>query len=259
MMLPVRHALALCGLWTGVALAQSVSTSLEVASVKKHVEQSGRARFSVSGSRVTVVALDLYDLILEAYNLRDYQLSGAAGWMGGGSNLSDIVANEKSADFYDISAKAEGDTPLTRDQARSILQTVLADRFHLMIHRETKDLPVYTLTVGKNGPKIKESAADTQFSAGQEIGPLAKMTDRKTTMTQFAGFLSVYADRPIVDKTGLTGFYDFTLEWSVNDAQDSAAPSIFTAVQEQLGLKLEPSRAPLEVLVIDHAAQPSEN
>ena len=246
-------------LLTGVVLAQSASPSLEVASVKKHVEQSGRARFSVSGSRVTVVALDLYDLILEAYNLKDYQLYGAAGWMGGGANLSDIVTNEKGADFYDISAKAEGDTPLTRDQARLILQTVLADRFHLKIHRETKDLPAYALTVGKNGPKMKESAADAKFSAGQELGPLARMTDRKTTMTQFAGFLSVYADRPIVDKTGLTGFYDFTLEWSLNDAQDSAAPSIFTAVQEQLGLKLESSRAPVEVLVIDHADRPSEN
>src|ERR1019366_5742295 len=113
----------------------------------------GRSRFSVSGSRVTVVYLDLYDLILEAYNLKDYQLYGAAGWMGGGAHLSDIVANEKGADFYDISAKAEGDTPLTRDQGRLILQTVLADRFHLKIQHETKELPVYALTAGKNGPK----------------------------------------------------------------------------------------------------------
>jgi hypothetical protein len=108
--------------------AQSTGPALEVASVRKHVgQQGGVARFTVSGSRVTIVALDMYDLILEAYSLKDYQLYGAEGWMGGGKNLSDIVNRERGADFYDISAKAEGDAALTRDQARVIVQSVLAE------------------------------------------------------------------------------------------------------------------------------------
>lgn len=255
-------------------LAQSQATaptrSLEVASVRKHAwQEGGHPRFTVSGSRVTVVTLDAYDLVLEAYSLKDYQLYGAASWMGGGSNLSDIVARERAADFYDISAKAEGDAALTRDQARLILQGVLADRFQLRVHREMKDLPVYTLAVGKNGPKMKESAPDAKFAAGFEMRPFARMTNRKMTMTQFAGFLSVHAGRPVVDRTNLPGSWDFTLEWNLDEIQQSepggpveanpARPSIFTAVQEQLGLKLEPSKAPVEVLVIDHAEKPSEN
>jgi uncharacterized protein (TIGR03435 family) len=158
---------------------------------------------------------------------------------------------------------------LTRDQARVILQAVLADRFRLKVHRETKDLPVYALAVGKKGPTMKESAPDVKFAAGFEMLPFARMTNRKTTMIQLAGFLSVYAGRPVVDRTGLTGSYDFTLEWNLDDVQqrepgvpggaNPARPSLFTAVQEQLGLKLEPSRAPIEVLVIDHAEKPSEN
>jgi uncharacterized protein (TIGR03435 family) len=257
--------------WVTEALAQSQaaepSPSLEVASVRKHTwQEGGHPRFTVSGSRVTVVTLDAYDLILEAWSLKDYQLYGAPDWMGGGSNLSDIVAREKGIDFYDISAKAEGDAALTRDQARLILQAVLADRFQLKVHREMKDLPVYALNIGKNGPKMKESPPDAKFAAGFELRPFARMTDRKTTMTQFAGFLSVYAGRPVVNRTGLTGSYDFTLEWNLDEIRegepggaDTTRPSIFTAVQNQLGLKLEPSRAPVEVLVIDHAEKPLEN
>lgn len=258
---------------SGGALAQPTAPALEVASVRKHIGRSaGAARFTVSGNNVTVIALDMYDLILEAYSLKDYQLYGSEGWMGGGKNLPDIVTTERGAEFYDLYAKAEGDAVLSRDQARLILQAVLADRFGLRVHRETRDLPVYALMVGKNGPKLKESAPDTKFSAGLEMKPAARMTNRRTTMTQFAGFLSVYADRPIVDRTGLTGFYDFTLEWSFDDSQrsvldtagvpgeaDANGPSLFTAVSEQLGLKLDTSKAPIDVMVIDHAERPSEN
>lgn len=253
----------------GLAQSQAVAPNpaLEVASVRKHTwQEGGHPRFTVSGSRVTIVTLDAYDLILEAWSLKDYQLYGAPDWMGGGSNLSDIVAREKGIDFYDITAKAEGDSALTRDQARLILQAVLADRFQLKVHRETKDLPVYALIIGKNGPKLKESPPDARFAAGVELLPFARMTDRKTTMTQFAGFLSVYAGRPVVNRTGLTGSYDFTLEWNLDElpqsepvGADTTRPSVFTAVQDQLGLKLEPSKAPVEVLVIDHAEKPLEN
>jgi uncharacterized protein (TIGR03435 family) len=254
----IQHA-SLVALLIGSSLAQAPDPAVEVASVKRHVEQSGRARFTVSGNRVTISALDLYDLILEAYNLKDYQLDGGAGWMGGGKGLSDIVANEQGADFYDISIKAEGDAAITRDQARVLLQYVLADRFQLNVHRESKNIPAYALMVGKHGPKLKESSDDAKFSAGVEMRPSGRMTNKKTTMIQFAGFLSVYADRPVIDRSGLEGYYDFTLEWNLNDDPQSAAPSLFTAVQDQLGLKLEPAAAPVEVWVIDHANRPTVN
>jgi uncharacterized protein (TIGR03435 family) len=254
----------------GTILAQSERPSLEVASVRKHTDQAGGvARFTVSGSRVTVVALQVRDRILEAYNLKPYQVSGDPEWMGGGSTIADMVAR-RSADSYDISAKAEGDVELTRDQGRLILQAVLADRFQLKVHHETKETAVYALVVGKNGPKLKESASETKFQASLEMGPTGRMVDRRTPMSRLAEFLSTQADRPVVDQTGLTGFYDFTLEWNFTDDQraagvgvrgdsDSSSPALFTAVQEQLGLRLEKAKAPIDVLVIDHAAIPSEN
>jgi len=266
----IRYA-SLAVLLSSPIFAQSDVPSLEVASVRKHVSTSAQGGgVTVSGSRVTVVDYMLSSLILEAYKVKLYQIAGAPDWMGGGSSFSDIVARSRSADSYDISAKAEGDAALTRDQARLILQAVLADRFQLKVHRETKDLPVYALVLGKNGPKLKESAPDAKPGAGYNSGPGGvRMTNWKTTTTQFAAGLSLQADRPVVDKTGLTGFYDIALEWSRDDGQhsalgvpretDDAGPSLFTAVQEQLGLKLETARAPIEVLVIDHAEKPSEN
>jgi uncharacterized protein (TIGR03435 family) len=261
---------SLAALLTGVAFAQPAAPALEVASVKKHTgQQGGAARFTVSGSNVTVVALQMHDLIVEAFNLKPYQLSGEQDWMGGGSSLADMVSRSRGADSYDISAKAEGDAALTRDQGRVILQAVLAERFRLRVHRETKELPVYALVVGKNGPKLKESAPDAKFTAGFEMRPSARMTNTKTPMARLAEFLSIQADRPVVDRTGLAGAYDFTLEWNLTDGQqsavgtpkdaDSSGPSLFTAVQEQLGLKLETAKAPIEILVIDHADKPSEN
>jgi uncharacterized protein (TIGR03435 family) len=258
----------------GGASAQSTDPALEVASVRKHVgQQGGVARFTLSGSRVTIVALDLYDLILEAYALKDYQLYGAKGWMGGGKNLSDIVTRERVADFYDISAKAEGDAALTRDQARLILQRVLADRFRLKVHHETRNLPVYALMIGKNGPKLKESSPDAKFASGFELGSSARITNKEDANEPVCGIPVHSREPPGFNRTGLTGFYDFTLEWSPpDDAQqstlatagvsrnaDSAGPSLFTAVQEQLGLELETSKAPIEVVVIDNADRPSEN
>jgi uncharacterized protein (TIGR03435 family) len=254
----------------GPVFAQSHPPSLEVASVRKHTgEPFGATPFVVSGNRVTAEDHQLHDLILEAYDLKAYQVSGEPEWMGGGSNIAEMLARS-GADSYDISAKAEGDAELTRDQGRLILQAVLANRFQLKVHHETKEMPVYALVVGKNGPKLKESAPDATFGSNFEIGPLARMTNKKTPMSRLAEFLSTQADRPVVDETGLTGFYDFTLEWNFTDDQraagvgvrgdpDSAGPSVFTAVQEQLGLRLEKTKAPIDVMVIDHAEKPSEN
>jgi len=189
--------------------------------------------------------------------------------MGGGNTLSTVAARAKDAATFDISVKAEGDAALTRDQARAILQAVLAERFKLRVHRETRDLSVYALVVGKSGPKLKEGARDEPSKASFDMGASARMVNRKAQISRLADFLSLQADRPVLDRTGLAGFYDFTLEWRFNPGQqsalglpedpDPAAPSLLTAVQEQLGLRLEAANAPVQVLVIDHVEPPSEN
>ena len=225
--------------------------AFEVASIKFHDLYNGDGRapgVSISGNRVTVFNFPLTGIVMYAYGVEPYQVTGGPSWTG-----SQIEAS------FDITAKAEGEGRVPVAQFRKMFQTLLADRFQLRVHREMKDVPVYALVAAKNGPKLKTSAADGKFSAMQEPamgGQGIRLTAVHETMTQFAGQIGLYAGRPILDMTGLAGSYDFTLEW---DSSSQSGPSIFTAVEEQLGLKLEARKSPMEILVIDHAEKPSEN
>ena len=138
-----------------------------------------------------------------------------------------------------------------------MVQSLFADRFKLVAHREMKESPVYLLTIAKTGSKLHPGGA-VRFNGGVQ-GDASGKPDWPDgmTMSQLAGILSNYTDRLVVDRTGLTGTYGITLDFSLTDRDDR--PSIFTAVQEQLGLKLEPTKAPVEVLVIDSVNKPSEN
>jgi uncharacterized protein (TIGR03435 family) len=147
-----------------------------------------------------------------------------------------------------------------------MLQALLMDRFKLAVHREKKDCPMYALVVGKNGPKLHEAEVGrSQSSTERSRGHL---TAQRISMPTLAEALSAEVDRPVADMTGLKGAFDLTLEWAPGESQwdarviaDSAVkPSIFTALQQQLGLKLEARKGPIEVLVIDHAERvPAEN
>jgi uncharacterized protein (TIGR03435 family) len=152
---------------------------------------------------------------------------------------------------------------------QQMVQQLLADRFKLAVHKETRELPVYALTIAKNGPKLqpaKDPDGGTSFS-----GKRGQLTAKGTSTAQLAAKLtrSVFGDlgRIVIDKTNLTGRYDLTLTWTPDlgaaptpDGQpDTSAPSIFTAIQEQLGLKLEPAKGPVPVLVVDHAEMPTGN
>lgn len=146
---------------------------------------------------------------------------------------------------YDIAAKFPAGTPL--DQVRAMLQNLLADRFKLRLHRESKEVAMYALVTAKNGPKLAESAAGTQGSIGMSQGhlsgkgvPVAALADRLSGPVFQLG-------RPVVDRTGISGLYDFTLDWG----SDDSTPSLFTALQEQLGLRLEAQKGSVEVLVVD--------
>jgi uncharacterized protein (TIGR03435 family) len=176
-----------------------------------------------------------------AYDLKDYEISGP-DWI-------------RAENRYDIVANAPGAS--SDNDMRLMLQTLLTERFQLKLHRETKSLDIYALLPGKGAPKVKEATADEQTS----LGPGARPNEAKFTkqpISRLTFMLTRRMDRPAIDMTGLKGLYDFTLDLSGlgfggNPPEDLSAPSIFTTVQENLGLKLEAQKAPVEVLVIDRA------
>jgi uncharacterized protein (TIGR03435 family) len=235
---------------------QSAPSSLafEVASVRPHDGPLSRTfDFSSSGPRVSLVGYPLKGLVMEAYKLKGYQVTFAASVL------------QPDEIYYDILAKAPGSAP-NRGQLRQMLQTLLAERFNLRVHREMKEMPVYALVVGKNGPKFKESASDATFIGNHGVnGRNQTVTASKYTMTDLAQEIVDYffVDRPVVDKTGFAGTYDLkieaTPEFRMNRDSELGDISVFTAVQEQLGLKLESQKAPIEILVVDHVDKPSAN
>ncbi|MGA8593908.1 MAG: M56 and DUF3738 domain-containing protein [Bryobacteraceae bacterium] len=227
--------------------------SFEVASIKPNKSGSFHSHLSDTDGRLTANNVSLRDYIERAFAVRAYQISGPE-WL-------------KSA-RYDIAAKPE--SRVNDEQFREMMQALLADRFKLVVHREQKIFPVYALVVAKNGPQLESVQSSGHSSANTNRGHL---TVQGMSMAQFAEVLSRQTDRPVVDATGLKGAYNFKLEWTPDDKQSnrpeqadeavtkaSDAPSIFTAVEEQLGLKLEPRKAPAEILVIDHVEKvPTEN
>jgi bla regulator protein blaR1 len=245
----------------------------EVASIKP-ADPNGRGmrvQFA-PGGRLTMNGATVKFLIQQAYGVKDFQITGGPNWIG--------------SDRYDISTKAEGEGDITPEQVKPMMQALLADRFKLTLHRETKEQPVYALVVGKNGPKLKESAPEENVGArdGASDGPRrggmqirmtrGQITAQGMSMEMLANQLSNRLGRNVLDKTELKGSYDFTLEFTPEGTQpmgprdggaeappppESGAPSIFTAVQEQLGLKLESQKGQVELLVLDRIERPSEN
>jgi len=242
------------GVMVGVGLFAQTPPAFEVASIRVHSFASAdRVGPPIAGNRGTFGG-NLKQLIIYAWDLKVYQLSGGPAW---------VTNPSTDTDYYDINAKAEGDEPLTESRARQLLQTLLADRFQLRVHRESKEMPVYALVIGKAGPKLKDSAPDATTGMRASV-TLATVTSTftKSPMSSLVRVLSSAADRPVLDQTGLTGSYDYKIEFARDPAAavaESSAASLFTAVQEQLGLKLEPRKASIETLVIDHAERPSDN
>jgi len=203
-------------------------------------------------------------MIERVYHIIDNQISGGPGWM--------------NTELYDIEAKAE--RPSSLDQLHEMFQDLLAERFKLQFHRETRQLPVYALTVDKNGPKprlkVNDSADEFSGRIGPNIvGPLSRlpgMTCVGIPMSALSWTLAMTVGRPVLDETGLKGYYDFKLEWTSASEQASVVvkdgdvappsvegPTIFRALPEQLGLKLDARKGPVEVFVIDHVERPTAN
>jgi uncharacterized protein (TIGR03435 family) len=286
------------------------SKSFEVASIKPSAPAANgmfMVRIETSpGGRWTASGITVSMLIQQAFDVREYQISGAPGWL--------------TTERYDIVAKAE--TPdLDRETLKVLLQSLLAERFNLKTHRETKELPIYELVIGKDGHKLHKSeiqpdaqpdarppdpvktaqgapgavrvggAAGSSGGVGVGAGGGAppkgaamirmgrgQLNAQSVPVTAIVQMLAQQLGRPVIDKTDIKGNYDFDLQWTPDETQrgggfgglerpatdnplpaDTSGPSLFTAVQEQLGLKLEASKGPVETLVIDHVEKASGN
>lgn len=235
--------------------------AFEVASVKPVEGLRGRMYdFSCSGPRVRYQAYSSVNLIMEAYDLKNYQVTFAP-------TVAPPSGTEYATALYDIDAKAEGEGARTRNEFRPMLQSLLADRFKLKVHRAMNEIPVYALLVAKNGPKFKESAPDAIESARIGVnGRNQTITAAKMSMDQLAQLIPsvFFMERPVVDRTGLTGTYDFRIEATPESRMSGDDPdlkniSAFTAIQQQLGLRIEQQKGMVEVLVVDVIEKPSAN
>jgi uncharacterized protein (TIGR03435 family) len=217
---------------------------------------------SMADSLTATGALRL--MIMNAYGLRDFQITGGPDWVN--TATWEVAAKIDPPDKAPPKADPAYDAFNARRSQR--LQSLLADRFGLKCHMVTKELPVYELVLAKGGSKLKETTAEEGKRGSTNIhGQDHKSTGTFTGITTkaLAATLSGETGRTVVDKTGLTASYDFTLTWASDDqptaadADTASGPTIFTALQEQLGLKLESSKGPVEVLVIDSVEKPGEN
>jgi len=232
-----------CG-WTQSQRSEAQMPAFEVASVRAvPAGRAGQTTMSPFGAaQFATTNASLEYLIQLAFDVRGQQIAGKPGWL--------------SSELYDISAKPEGDGGLSYEQLKPLLQQLLMQRFHLAIHRETKNMPGYALVVAKGGPKLEASKGTSGMGAIMADGLRAQ----NISMQGIAAMLWFPAGAPVIDKTGIMGTYDISLSFAPEGSADSALPSLFTAVQEQMGLKLEAQKVPVQMLVIDHVDKiPTDN
>jgi uncharacterized protein (TIGR03435 family) len=245
---------------TAAAPAQSALPEFDVVAIHPHNPQPHeRSHIVDSAGRFTTINVDLKAILQWAYDLPQSRIVGGPSWLG--SARWDIEA--KADDALDM--QKDYDATAARQQKRQMVQALLAERFHLAVHRETRQLPIYDLEVAKDGPKFTATKADgSRFDRSN--GRIA-VEGGDNTVAVLAEQLAETLGRVVVDKTGIAGRYKMALTWTPDDraappssgTADDSGPSIFTALEEQLGLKLESDKGPVEVLVVDGAEMPSEN
>lgn len=225
-------------LFAAGAFAQS--PAFEAATIKPSKDQPGHSGSHTRTGMIVMSGQTLKGLICKAYQVNDYQVSGGPKWIDG--------------DRFDINAKAEGaaDSP----QLLLMLRTLLADRFQLVFHHEEKIDSTYALVVAKSGLKIKPSA---DGAGSNSNGSKGQLTAQGVTMSKLADMLAREMGGPVADLTGIAGGYDFTLEWSMEGDANDRQSALLAALQQQLGLKLEMRKLPVDLLVVDRAEKPSEN
>jgi uncharacterized protein (TIGR03435 family) len=232
-------AIGLITAWSGDAQPPG---KFEVASVKISPPGAGETSWSaLGGTTFTAVNIPLRILVQMAYAVGEKQLAG-----------EDQLGSEE----YDVSAKSQNGEILTSENLKPMLISLLTERFGLVIHRDTKLSPGYTLVIAKGGSKLHASGA----AEGQSAILRGRIIGHGADMAVLAAMLGRPLGVPVIDKTGIEGRYDIDLRFAPEGSADTSLPSIFTAIQEQLGLKLESQKIPLEMLVIDHCQRvPTEN
>ena len=237
---------------------------IDVATVKPSKPGQQGKLFTFRGRSVVTFNTTMNDLVTFAYGLHTKQLIGAPDWF--------------ATDPFDVDAIPDVDGRPNLKQMRSLLQKLLADRFKLAIHHEQRELSAYVITVAPGGPKLKQTTAGPNDPPGFLFRGLGDLMVRNMDIKEFAnGMQSAVMDKPVVDQTGLKDKYDFNLKWTPDDSQfaqfrnggappptpptedANAPPSLYTAIQEQVGLKMGPAKAQDDVIVIDHAEKPTAN
>jgi uncharacterized protein (TIGR03435 family) len=262
----MRTRFALAALLT---LGSAAAQKFEVASIKPNAANDNRVMFRMApGGTVNITGVTLRQLIAQAYDMRDFQISGGPGWIG--------------ADHWDINAKAEeGAAPPSgpaqmQATMRAMMRNLLEERFALKVRQETKEMPAYILVTARNGPKLKEVEGGAGPQQNQRIRMGRGLIESSgMPLGALAQQISQQVGRPVVDKTGLTGLYAVELKFTPEPGQggmpgpppppdappaaDNGGPTIFTALQEQLGLRLESQKTSVPVLIIEGANRPTEN
>jgi uncharacterized protein (TIGR03435 family) len=240
-------------------MAANASPGVEVSTIKPTKPDEQRFMLVFNGTRFKTTNISLSKLLAFSYGVQEKQLIGLPPWA--------------ETDKYDIDAKPDTEGTPNKKQLQGMVQKLIADRFKLTFHHDTKELSVYALSVAKTGSKLTKSQ-DQEGLPGFGLRGLGALTVQNATMSDFAAMMQeTVLDRPVVDQTELAGRYDFSLNWTPDDSQfggmaakmppptDNAnpPPGLYTAIQEQIGLRLDATKAPTDVMVIDHAEKPSEN
>jgi bla regulator protein blaR1 len=286
---PVRVGLLLALSSGPQIFAQTPAPTFDVASVKPNKSGDGGTRIMFQpGGRFVATGITLKMLIRISYGVQDFQITQGPAWIN--SDKYDIEARGAAPDMGAMRNMTEEQRKAANEVRKQMIQALLADRFKLTLHKESKDAPIYALVVAKSGLKIKELPPEVKPAPGEEPkGPPDKpdpdhprrggmrmgrgeLKGEGIKLSFLADALSDQVGRKVFDKTGLTGEYNFEMKWTPDESQgqgfkgpgdapppDVNGPTIFTAIQEQLGLKLDPQKGPVDFLVIDHAEKASEN
>jgi uncharacterized protein (TIGR03435 family) len=236
---------------TAAVMAADADPNLDVTTVKPSDPNYKYDYFTTRGRHVVIRNETVLSMLRTAYGLQKSQIAGVPDWV--------------STERYDVDSVVDGAGEINSDQMHAVMKKLLAERFGLKAHYEQREMAVYALTVAKGGPRMEPSKADPKAMATNAGGEDNGRQTRKFTnvsMADLAPMLQFSTDRPVVDQTGIKGRYDFRMQWTVDDAramEPDAPPGLFTAIQEQIGLKLAPTKAMADVLVVETVQRPGMN
>lgn len=219
-------------------------TAFEAVSIKVHPEPIYVSSGDTSGTISRWTAGTVRDLIVEGWNLKYYQIPEIPAPLG---NI-----------HYDITARAPGSAPVSKEETRLMIQNLLAERFHMTGHLAPKEMPVYALVIAKSGHKLKDADLNNRMGGTIVNANSVRTSSAHGTMQALADQLSNTAGRPVIDATGLSALYSYALEFNPFTTE-SDLPPLSTALEDQLGLRLESRKAPVEIFTIDQIEPPTEN